>query len=171
MFLRLTADVEHIYISPGHNYFGHHGTAPSEHPIVEADEVFCVAGCGLKGDRFFNHKSNYKGQVTFFDMDIYDDVCRKLGTVSREPSVLRRNIYTRGIDLNTLIGHSFVLQNITFEGAEECRPCYWMDQALAPGAEKLLKGHGGLRARILSEGFLRTTGARLHQTMKGIRHE
>jgi len=42
-----------------------------------------------------------------------------------------------------------------FKGIEECRPCAWMDQAFAPGAEQLLKGRGGLRARILSNGFLK----------------
>ena len=41
-----------------------------------------------------------------------------------------------------------------FRGVEECRPCYWMDQAIAPGAEAWLKGKGGLRAKILSDGWL-----------------
>jgi MOSC domain-containing protein YiiM len=41
-----------------------------------------------------------------------------------------------------------------FEGVEECRPCYWMDQALAPGAEEFLKGCGGLRVRVLTDGIL-----------------
>lgn len=50
------------------------------------------------------------------------------------------------MDLNRLIGQRFSLQGIEFEGVEECRPCYWMDQAIAPGAENYLKGHGGLRA-------------------------
>jgi len=40
---------------------------------------------------------------------------------------------------------------------EECRPCYWMDRAIAPGAEQFLKGRGGLRARIFSNGELRST--------------
>lgn len=169
MFKHISARIEHIYISPGHNFFGHHGGAPAEHPIAEVDEVFCVTGCGLTGDRFFNHKSNYKGQVTFFAMEVYDDLCQKLGIVNRPPSVLRRNVFTRGIELTALIGQEFVLQGITFEGTEECRPCYWMDQALGPGAEDLLKGRGGLRAKILSDGFLRTTGARSSQNVAPIR--
>jgi MOSC domain-containing protein YiiM len=63
-------------------------------------------------------------------------------------------VLTSGVDLNTLIGQRFTVQGIDFEGAEECRPCYWMDEAIAPGAEAFLKGHGGLRARILSNGVL-----------------
>jgi len=43
---------------------------------------------------------------------------------------------------------------VRFRGHSECSPCYWMDQAFAPGAEAALKGRGGLRAQILTDGFL-----------------
>jgi MOSC domain-containing protein YiiM len=58
--------------------------------------------------------------------------------------------------LSSLIGKQFELQGVRFEGTEECRPCYWMEQALGPGAEIWLKGRGGLRARILTSGILST---------------
>ena len=54
--------IRHIYTSPGHNYRGHHGKAPGAHPILEVEQVECVAGRGLKGDRYFDHKQDYKGQ-------------------------------------------------------------------------------------------------------------
>jgi MOSC domain-containing protein YiiM len=47
------------------------------------------------------------------------------------------------------------LQGVRFAGVEECRPCYWMDQAVGPGADAWLRGRGGLRARIVSDGPLR----------------
>jgi MOSC domain-containing protein YiiM len=47
------------------------------------------------------------------------------------------------------------VQGVAFIGTGECRPCYWMDQALAPGAEAALRGRGGLRAQILTNGRLR----------------
>ena len=62
---------------------------------------------------------------------------------------------TEGADLNALIGQRFIVQGVEFEGVCECSPCYWMDRAIAPGAEEALKGRGGLRARILSNGVLR----------------
>jgi hypothetical protein len=43
---------------------------------------------------------------------------------------------------------------VEFEGICECKPCYWMDYAIAPGAEQFLQGRGGLRAKILSDGIL-----------------
>jgi MOSC domain-containing protein YiiM len=147
--------VARLYFSPGHNFTGHHGRPAGGHPIIECDEVLCVAGRGILGDRFFDHKENYKGQITFFASEVFEDVCWELGVRGQSPGVLRRNVITVGVDLNSLIGVEFVLQEVRFAGVEECRPCYWMDQALAPGAEAALRGRGGLRARILDDGTLR----------------
>ena len=57
----------------------------------------------------------------------------------------------------SLVGCEFTIQGATFLGSEECRPCYWMDAAFGPGAEAFLKGRGGLRARIVSDGVLRAS--------------
>jgi MOSC domain-containing protein YiiM len=151
--------IEHLFISGGHMYFGRHGMEPMDFPANEVDEVECVAGRGIKGDRFFLAKSDQKRQITFFSMEVYELMCQELGVHDRNPSVLRRNVFVRGADLNSLIGKSFQLQDSLFEGVEECRPCYWMDQAFGPGAETFLKGRGGLRARIVGDGVLRTSGA------------
>lgn len=147
--------VRHIFISPGHNFFGHHGQNPGEYPILEVPEVECVAGQGLVGDRFFGFKENYKGQVTFLSDEVFQDVCRTLHVTGKSPGIMRRNIITEGVDLNTLIGQKFTAQGVEFEGVSECTPCYWMDGAIAPGAEHSLQGRGGLRARILTSGKLR----------------
>jgi MOSC domain-containing protein YiiM len=56
-----------------------------------------------------------------------------------------------------LIKQEFEVQGIRFLGMEECRPCYWMNGAFAPGAHEFLKGRGGLRAKILTNGRLRST--------------
>ena len=148
-------EVRHLYISPGHNYFGHHGRAPDAHPILEVDAIECVAGHGIRGDRFFDYRSSYKGQISFFAEEVYRELCEHFG-IERKPSVPRRNVITRGVDLNGLIGSEFEVQGVRFLGTEECRPCYWMDQAIAPGAEKFLRGRGGLRARIMTDGVLRS---------------
>lgn len=150
--------IEAIYISPGHNYFGHHGQQPGGHAMNAVAQVECVAGKGLMGDRFFGHKDDYKGQVTFFATEVHEDLCRMLDVRGRDPSVFRRNVLTRGVDLNTLIGKTFTVQGVEFEGVAECSPCYWMEQAFGPGAEAALKNRGGLRARILTDGVLRVDG-------------
>jgi MOSC domain-containing protein YiiM len=147
--------VRRLYIAAAHNFFGHHGRPPGENSIVEVPEVECIAGRGLRGDRFFDFKENYKGQITFFAWETYEAICRELAVRDRTPSVFRRNVVTTGVDLNGLIGQEFQIQGVRFRGTEECRPCYWMDQAFAPGAKEFLKGRGGLRAVILDNGILR----------------
>lgn len=146
--------IRHLYISPGHNFFGHHGMEPGTSPILEVQEVECVAGRGIRGDRFFDYREDYKGQITFFAIEVFNDVCQRLGVRELLPSAVRRNTITEGVDLNQLIGTRFRLQGLEFEGVCECKPCYWMDRAIAPGAESLLLSRGGLRARILTGGTL-----------------
>ncbi len=143
-----------IHLSSEHNFVGHHGQPPGETPMQEVDRVECVAGSGLRGDRYFDHKDDYKGQVTFFAEEIHQRLCEQFGRYPDETatSVYRRNVITRGVDLNTLIGEEFEIQGVRFRGSEECSPCYWMNSAFGPGAEEALKGNGGLRARILSDG-------------------
>jgi|ERR1043166_749429 MOSC domain-containing protein YiiM len=147
--------VHQLFVSPGHNYFGHHGQAASSHPAVAVERLECVAGRGIRGDRFFDYKDNYKGQITFFSLAVFDALRKELNLPDAQPSATRRNALIAGADLGLLVGKHFEIQGIRFEGTEECKPCYWMDAALAPGAEKWLKGRGGLRARILSDGVLK----------------
>jgi MOSC domain-containing protein YiiM len=143
-----------LYVSPAHNYFSHHGKPPGGNPALEVDRAQCVPGRGIEGDRFFDYKDNYKGQITFFAQEVYDWLCDELDVHDRSPAVLRRNVLCKGFDLNELIDKEFELQGVRFRGREECRPCYWMDQAFGPGAEKALRGFGGLRAEILTSGAL-----------------
>jgi MOSC domain-containing protein YiiM len=147
--------IAHLYTSGGHNFFGHHGQPAGQYPLVEHQEIYCAAGRGIEGDRFFDYKDNYRGQITFFSLEVFNGVCRQLSVSGKSPDVTRRNVMTMGVDLNSLIGEEFVVQGIQFFGVEECRPCYWMDQVLGPGAEAALKNRGGLRARILTSGRLR----------------
>lgn len=125
--------------------------------MIEVPTVECVAGRGLRGDRFFDYKNDYKGQMTFFSLEVFDELCGSLQVEGVPPSAVRRNVFTRDVDLTGLIGKDFDVQGIRFNGTEESRPCYWMNRAIAPGAQDFLRGRGGLRARILSDGVLRST--------------
>jgi hypothetical protein len=147
-------EICHLFISTGHNFVGHHGREPDTHPMIEISEIECLAGRGIDGDRYFDFKDDYKGQITFFSLEVFDELCSALQIQACSPALARRNVITRGIDLNELIEEEFELQGVHFLGMEECRPCYWMDQAFAPGAQEFLKGRGGLRAKILSDGKL-----------------
>jgi MOSC domain-containing protein YiiM len=151
----MAARIRHLYISPGHNFFGHHGALPGEHPMVEVPTVQCRAGRGLEGDRFFDFKPDYKGQATLLAWETYEQLRAQFGIHDRPPSVFRRNIITEGLHLPSLIGAEFVLQGVRFLGTQESAPCHWMDLAFAKGAEEAMRGQGGLRVKILSDGELR----------------
>lgn len=147
--------VEHIFISPGHNFFGHYGQPAGEHGIIAVEQIECVAGRGIRGDRFFDFKANYKGQITFFSMETLEALREELNLPDAQPQATRRNVFVRDAGLNNLIGKQFEVQGVRFEGVEESRPCHWMNAALGPGAEEWLRGRAGLRCRILVSGDLR----------------
>lgn len=146
--------VSRLYISAGHNFFGHHGREPDSYPAIEVSSIECVAGHGIRGDRFYDYKDDYKGQITFFSGEVFDELRQIFKLSDMSPAPLRRNVVTKGVDLNLLIGQEFELQGVLFRGTAECRPCYWMDRAVAPGTEEFLQGRGGLRARILTDGVV-----------------
>jgi hypothetical protein len=122
-------EILQLYISPGHNFFGHHGGEPDKFPAIEVPTLECVTGRGIRGDRFFDYKENYKGQITFFAREVFEQLCDALAVRDCSIALLRRNVITRGVDLNMLIDQEF----------------------------EILSGRGGLRARILSDGLLHST--------------
>ena len=158
----MPSTIHHLFISPGHNYFGRHGQAPGEHPIEERESIELVAHRGISGDRFFDWRTNYKGQVTLFDFAVVQAIRDHAANPNLPASAFRRNVVLSGIDLNALIGVRFRINGVLLEGTEECRPCYWMDRACGkPGTEDLMKGRGGLRCRILETGSLHVGPASL----------
>jgi MOSC domain-containing protein YiiM len=149
-------EICHLFISAGHNFVGHHGREPDMYPMIEVTEIECVAGRGIRGDRYFDFKDDYKGQITFFSLEVFGELCGAMRLHDCSPALARRNVITQGVDLNKLIGMEFEIQGVRFFGVEECRPCYWMDRAFAAGTQEFLKGRGGLRARILTDGVMRS---------------
>jgi MOSC domain-containing protein YiiM len=125
--------------------------------MIEVPVIDCVAGRGIRGDRYFDFKDDYKGQITFFSLDVFEVLCAALGLHDTSPAAARRNVITRGVNLNEFIDKEFEIQDVRFCGTQECAPCYWMDGAFSPGAKDFLKGRGGLRAKILTSGQMRST--------------
>jgi molybdopterin synthase catalytic subunit len=154
------AELLEIWISEGNDFRGRHELGRLEHSIRGVSEVECVAGMGLRGDRYFGYKPDFKGQVTFFDADAVQAVRDRFSRPEISSSLFRRNLIVRGVDLAEWVGKRFRFQGVEFEASEECKPCYWMEEAVAPGAEEFLKAdfRGGLRARILSDGVLSVGG-------------
>jgi len=161
--------LEHIYVSPGHNYFGKAKDGPGLHPTTDLAEVEVRAGRGLVGDRYYGVPAHYEAQITFFAAEVFEALLAQFGRDDLEPILTRRNVVTRGVNLNQLIGQEFTILSgsddpsdaISFMGTKPCNPCAWMEAMLGEGAHAFLRGRGGMRARILTNGILRRGPATL----------
>lgn len=144
-------EIVEIMVTPEHNWGA---TELEKQCMSKVSQVECVAGKGLRGDRYFNHKPDFHGQLTFIDQATIDAVVAHGEIEDFDPSVLRRNIVLSGLDLNSLIGRRFTISGVEFSGSEECSPCKWMEVVAGKGTKDVMKDRGGLRCRILSTGTL-----------------
>ena len=107
-----TVAIRHIFISPGHNFFGRHGQPAGTHAAIDVRAVRVRAGLGLEGDRFCGYRPDYNGQVTFFAWETVDAARRELGVPALGPGAFRRNVITEGLHLPDLAGARFTLGGI-----------------------------------------------------------
>jgi MOSC domain-containing protein YiiM len=165
MIYRYAITLEHIYISPGHNYFGKPKDGPGLHPTTDVEEVEVRAGRGLVGDRYYGVPAHYDAQITFFAAEVFEALVAEFGRDHLAPILTRRNIITRGVNLNQLIGQEFSIDAgrgpVRFMGTKHCSPCQWMEVSLGEGSHRFLRGRGGLRGRILTNGHLQRGPATL----------
>lgn len=154
--------IHHLFISSGHNYWGRPDRDPGSFSTFSPESVILDAGKGIRGDRYYNRKPDYDGQITFFSYEVYEDVKSVLALENRSPVHFRRNVIIEGVPLNQLIGQNFSIEGIEFSGSGHCTPCKWMDFGFGNGTLKVLQGRGGLRCRILTDGILKTGSFLLH---------
>ncbi|MDH4944002.1 MOSC domain-containing protein [Sulfurimonas sp. C5] len=142
--------IHHIFTSPQHNYFTREKFDVGDAPTLEHKEINVKQGQGLQGDRF----KFSKYPITLISAEVIDEISKALG-FEVDPKLFRRNIIISGIHLNSLIGKKFYLGDVLCEGMAHCAPCTWMDAVIVKGTYKLMKGRGGLRIKVLSNGELK----------------
>ncbi len=125
------------------------------------DRVRVVLGMGLEGDRHFGRAANEPGsgrEVTLIEIEAIEALGRDYA-LKLEPGEARRNIVTRGVALNHLVGHEFRVGEVTLLGVRLCEPCQHLASLTE---EKVLPGlvhRGGLRAQIVTDGVIRVGDA------------
>ncbi|MBI3637826.1 MAG: MOSC domain-containing protein [Candidatus Rokubacteria bacterium] len=138
-------------------------------PMIVVPEARAVPGRGLEGDRYFFGKGYYSPkpgvggrQVTLIEMEtieaLLDGVLNaegEIGGIKLTAAESRRNIATRGVPLNHLIGRKFRVGDVLMEGTRLCEPCKYLESLTAPGVMGSLVHRGGLRALIMNEGLIR----------------
>ena len=125
----------------------------AEAPLVRVDAVTAAAGRGLEGDRYFDGRGTFSGtgrgyQLTLVEAELLDDV-----DLSWEHA--RRNIVTRGIALNGLVGRRFTVGSVECVGRRLAEPCSHLESLARPGLIRPLVHRAGLRADILGDGVIK----------------
>jgi hypothetical protein len=135
-------------------------------PAAEADmqllEVAsALAGRGLDGDRYaagagtFSPRADRRPgyDLTLMAAEVLDELTAAGHTV--DFAATRRNVLTRGIDVNALVGRTFRIGDVRCEGRRLCEPCVHLDRLSGPGLLRPLIHQGGLRVDVLTDGAIR----------------
>jgi MOSC domain-containing protein YiiM len=129
-------------------------------PMGRVDSVRAVAGRGLEGDRYFLRTGTYSRKVgadreiTLIEWEALDALARDYG-LTIDASDPRRNVETRDVALNHLVGRTFRVGEATVRGLRLCEPCGHMERLCGKRVRPGLVHRGGLRAEILTDGVIR----------------
>jgi MOSC domain-containing protein YiiM len=130
----------------------------SEHGELPApvERVQARAGRGLEGNRYYwaEGEAPPGRAVTLVAAEAMEAAASE-GVLSIEPAATRRNVLTRGIDVNELVGKRFRIGDVECEGVELCEPCSHLESMTEPGVIKALVHRAGLNADILNDGEIR----------------
>lgn len=123
-------------------------------------EAHAVPGRGIEGDRYFLGQGTFSKtegtgrQITLIEIEAIEEVEISYG-YKLDPVDSRRNIVTRDVPLNHLVGKEFTVGEITLRGVRLNGPCNHLAQLTDPKVKEALVHRGGLRADILTEGVIR----------------
>tara|TARA_B100000035_G_C20896714_1_gene507504 strand:+ start:451 stop:897 length:447 start_codon:yes stop_codon:yes gene_type:complete len=124
-------------------------------PIKEVDSIDVLANQGVVGDRHFKEFNDPYNQLSLIESENIDHYNIRFG-LSIPYIDFRRNVVTKGIKLNELIGKKILVGNVELEGIDLCRPCRHLTEVL--GQDNILKEFlrkGGLRCQVLSSSTIK----------------
>lgn len=126
---------------------------------LEQESVTVVANSGIEGDRYFGHHDEPGQNITLVEAEEVEAFIREYGR-ENDLSITRRNLVTRGVRLNALVGKEFFVGGVKLRGVELCEPCLSLGKALSspdlsPAAVvKRFLHRAGLRADVLASGSI-----------------
>jgi hypothetical protein len=124
----------------------------AEAALIRVESANAVAGRGLEGDRYYDGRGTFSGTGLGYELTLVEaEVLDELKLPWEEA---RRNIATRGIDLNALVGHRFTVGTVECIGRRLAEPCAHLERVSRPGLLRPLVHRAGLRADILSGGTI-----------------
>ncbi len=130
-------------------------------PMKKAEQLHALPGRGIEGDRYFMGTGTYSKkpepgrQVTLIQNEVLESLKDKF-EITVKPEESRRNILTRGIEINDLIGTEFFVGPVRLLAHRITQPCRYLENLLdQPGLYKELWDNGGISCEILNEGIIR----------------
>lgn len=139
-----------------------HLASGATEPMRGVAEARAVPGRGLEGDRYFEGRGTFSGspdtELTLVEAEAVEALAAEHG-LRLDPGEARRNVVTRGVDLNGLVGEEFRVGEVLLRGARPAEPCAHLARLVG---EEVLPGmvhRGGLRAKIVTGGTLRAGDA------------
>jgi MOSC domain-containing protein len=126
--------------------------ADAESPLARVDSVDAVAGRGLKGDRYYDGRGTFSGPGRGYELTLVEAEVLESVDLSWEDA--RRNIVTRGIALNALVGQRFKIGAVECIGRRLAEPCAHLEKLTRSGLLRPLVHRGGVRADILEGGTI-----------------
>jgi len=132
----------------------------AEGRLESVPEVRVIPGKGLVGDRYFRGEGSFSKnpgggrQVTLVASEMLDLLQREHG-IALQAAETRRNLVTKGVSLNQLVGQVFQVGSVRMKGIRLAEPCEHLERLTQKGVIKGLVHRAGLRADILDEGVLR----------------
>jgi MOSC domain-containing protein YiiM len=125
--------------------------------MVRVERALARADRGLEGDRYAARRGTFSDAHSR-GHDLTLIAAEVLDALELRPEDARRNVLTRGIDLNALVGRRFTVGGVECIGQRLCEPCAHLER-LTPGTLRPLIHRGGLRADVLSDGEIRVGDA------------
>lgn len=131
----------------------------SDREQVEHQSVHLLAGAGVEGDRYFDRHDAPGQNITFVEAEEIETFLNEHQR-KYDPSITGRNVVTRGVRLNELVGKEFAVGDVRFRGVELCEPCLGLGEALQSETltpvqvVKRWVHRAGIRADVLSTGVL-----------------
>ncbi|MFD6170034.1 molybdenum cofactor biosysynthesis protein [Streptomyces coeruleorubidus] len=144
-------EVLQLLVSPAHRLAGRPSDGPSPGPSDErVPQVEVRRGLGLVGDRYYARPAHRNAAVTLMAWENLPAEADLRHT--------RRNVLLRGVDIDSCVGSTIALDSgtgpVVFAVNRPARPCAWMDVTIGPGAQRALRGRGGVRCTPLSDGVI-----------------
>jgi MOSC domain-containing protein YiiM len=128
--------------------------------MVCLEAVYAIAGSGLEGDRYALGTGTYsktKGggrEITLIEIEVIESLRREHG-LALASGETRRNIVTRGLSLNVLVGRDVLIGDVLCRAIRLCEPCDYLAELLGKPLLRPLAHRGGLRTEVVTGGLIR----------------